>query len=635
MRANFTFLQSRGEIDVIVAIAGILLGVVISSMNLIHSNAYLLTMGPLLIIVCLLYLLFRRKLATPQPYLSANRSLTLVLSIVFWLLLAGSIYSLSIEALHRPLIYFILISISASIIALQILYAHKNSTTYLILFEILLVSLSLRASAFWVFPSLPGIDSWVHREIIEAYATGGGSLENIPPLAKYYLHFPIMHLNTAIMKIVSGVGYKAAMFLGTGLPLMMSTLFVFLIGRSLVNARLGLLAMLLLNLADFHLQSSIEIIAMSFGITLYTIIIYLFVRSRRYIEVSTTALTILLLLTLILTHTVSTFIMCYFILFCLIGINACRFLYGKQNIPERAAVTPTVLVMFVVGMLGYWMYVEVRGGTFFGIMARSLYYSLGIEASFMGRALEPGGLDPILNISGFLLLALFSTLGCLMWLSREHQSRTKIGLVTALIAMIALQFAFPLFRVATIQPTRWFHFNYVIMSIVAAAAIITVISHVGYRRLGSVILICIIGGISFLMITNSVSNMDSPVYAHEFNPRFVYTNSELTAAEKVVELYSGRIITDYRYGDAVIMTYLHRENVSSEMLNEKQMDSGAVIWRNVLSERPSEISIGGGYHQQMSPEDILLAQKLVEFHNLIYVNNDVKVFLKQPHRKIA
>ena len=614
----------QGKIDIIAALVGALLGVVISCLNLVYPCTSFITLGPLLIIVCLVYLVFRRKLLTSTSEPLVSHRLVLMINIIFWLSLASSIYSLSTEILHRPLIYFILISIAASMIALQILYSGQKNTTYLILFEILLVSLSVRASAFWVFPTLPGSDSWAHMEYIRAFVNQGNIPQSMPePIGGDYLYYPLSHLNITAVKLMTGLNYKAAMFFGAGLPLILSTIFVFLIGRNLVDRKIGLLAALLINLADCHLMWSISIIAMSFGISLYTMILYLFLRDKGNIKISTTSLVIVLLFVLILTHTVSSFIMLCFILSFLIGMYAYRFLHIKQGAPKRSMVTPTLMGMFVVGMLAYWIYAGyTEGGSFFDIIAKTLYRSLTTEAAFLARAPVAPGLDPALNISGFLILVLFGILGCLLWLTQRQEGRTKVSFIATLIVLFAITFLFPLFGLKNILPGRWYPFIYLVLSVAAATAILTVIYRIGFSKLGNIILVCIVFAFSFFMITNDNSNMDSPIYASEFNSRLVYTNSEMLVGEWVTEAYDGKIITDAQYGDCVIRVYFSRPySVSFEMLDEEQLNSGLVIWRDVMADRPIRVPSGyvvlGGAFEP----------KLEASHNLVYTNNTSKAFL--------
>lgn len=630
------------NIDVVVALIGIAVGIGISSFNLIYSNNYLITMGPMLAIVCLVYLFLRRRLLSDsaEPP-GSSRTLFLAISVLFWVSLAGSIYSLNLYALHRPLIFFLLTSLSAAMIALQILNCRGKATVYLVIFEILLLSLTIRASAFWVFPTIPGVDSWEHMTIVKSYVTQGRIVQlfqyaGIEEHLNYYFSMPMMHVNTAITQIMTGVDFKTAMFLGTSLPLLMSTVFVFLVGQSLVNTKVGMLAMLLVSLSDYHiLWSAGNIIAMSFGIALFTIILYLLTVHGSQFKVSGKILTILLLAALIFTHTVSYFIMAVFLAMAAIGSNVHRFLYPHRSQLEREVVTtPTLAQLFVVAMLGHAMYVYVtsEGTSFFQFMVRSYYGSITATAEFIVTKVSPviseqGWLGPILNISGYLLLLLFGVIGCLLWLSWKHHSNIKTSLISALIVMIGLSLSFPLFRIAEIEWARWTVFYYVIVSIPAAMSIVTITNCVKYQTLRNIVLSCLIFGFSFFMITNSVANMDSPVYAPHLNERLAYTEAEV-AVREIAGVYDGQIITDGRYR-AVLVEMLNREpgSVSSDMLSEREPDGNyLIIWREVLNERPAQITARFNKYQLAFLGESY-EQKLENSHNLVYSNKDIKIFL--------
>ena len=58
--------------DGIFAVAGFALGLFITSLNLIYSNNYLITLGPLLAIASLLYLRFRTKILTSTTDFNLN-----------------------------------------------------------------------------------------------------------------------------------------------------------------------------------------------------------------------------------------------------------------------------------------------------------------------------------------------------------------------------------------------------------------------------------------------------------------------------------------------------------------------------------------------------------------------------------
>ena len=127
------------------------------------------------------------------------------------------------------------------------------------------------------------------------------------------------------------------------------------------------------------------------------------------------------------------------------------------------------------------------------------------------------------------------------------------------------------------------------------------------------------------MITNSVSDTDSPVYAAYLNERLVYTESEMAAGE-IMEVYDGRIVTDGRYGGRLRLLSQGEKSISNKMLDEGELNRSLVIWRDVLSERPAAIyTLAKGTHLTVLGKSY--KQKLENSHNLIYSNKDTKVFL--------
>ncbi len=649
--SKLTSLWSRDRIDIIAAILGLLLGIVISLLNLIYTNAYLITMGPLLAAACLLYLVFRRKWLIARQDPEISRRLFVVASIIFFVSLAVAIGTLHTELFHRPLLYFILIAVAASAIAVQILHCPGKSAIYLILFEILLLSLSVRASAYWVLPTIPGSDTWYHRVYAQVFVANAGIPDsNAMPgkLGQLYLSLPLMHLGVVAMKLVAGIDYKAAMFFAVSLPLILSTLFVFLFVRHLANAKVGLLAMLLLNLCDFHIAWSVQPIPTTLGVAFFPIIIYLVIRDRGN-RVPFISVAILLMVALVMTHTVSAFVMLCFMLFLLIGMYLYRLIYKKPDATQTNMLSPTLVVLFAAVLFGYWSFAAYVSPTwtFFDIMAEGIFSQVA-GAEYGAYAKPIIGADYIVNFIGFLILLLFAIWGALFWCSREHSSGARIGLVAALTAIIAIPFGSSAFGIGIIIPDRWLAFDYVALSVVAAVGIFIVISHRGYRWVGNISLICVVFAASFFMITDRTANMDSPVYTPELSYRMVYTNAEMAMAERVVEVFDGTIITDVQYSSSALRFYLGRihnryhgmpnwvddrstawseiESRRSTIPAELREDdvswrSGIVLWRDVMAttgvQAPRYLGFLGADYEQ----------KLDSTHHLVYTNGDGKAYL--------
>ena len=626
---------SRDNIDVIVAIAGLFLGVIVSFLNLKTSSAYMITIGPLLILVCVLYLVFRKKLFGATVELRTSKGFTLIASIVFWLSLTGSIFSLNEATLHRPLTYFILTSVCASMIALQILYSHTRGNIVSILLEILILSLTVRASAYFVFPSLVGEDSWFHAEYIKALVTQGHIPESMPAAAggPYYLSFPVTHLYTAAMKLITAVDYKLAMFLGIGIPVMLSSIFVFLIGRDLANTRVGLLAMLLLNLSDYNLRYSIETIAQSFGIVLFTVIAYLVVRDKhgqRYSNAMVITFILFFMLLMLLTHTLSTGVTLCFLILLLLSKYVYARLCRNQTAPTTHTVNPILVMVLVIGfgvvMLVYWSASPYIGTeTFLEAIASGLRHLIS-RASFLGTVYRGAELGMILDISGFLLPLMLAVLGSLLWLSQEWLDKTKFGLIASWIGLIGVVFVFPLFTFDVMASNRWFPYIYVLLSIVGSVGLFTLVSRMSSFKFRNAILSGTLGVFTFFMVTNAVANVDSPIYNVENNRRLAYTTSEMAVGEWAVTNYDGDTVTCATYARQMAaklgVGYFFYHN----MLDEEQLQNRLVLWRNVMKERPITLRVRGKVDKY-----VVLGENyelnLASSYNLIYNSNTSKAFL--------
>ena len=623
--AESVSLWPRDKIDLIGAVTGLLTGLLISFLNLIYTNAYMISVGPTVTAACLLYLLFRRKLLLTRKCTEASRTVFLTTGIIFWTTFTVSICCLHIETLHRPPVYFLLTAAAASMVAAQIIYSDRKSTTYLILFEILLLSLSVSASAYWVFPSIPGIDTWGHREYIRSFVEYGGITRDPVGYQYYYLNFPIMHLNAVALKLMGAVDYKAAMFLGVSLPLVLSSLFVFLIGRSLASDRVGLLAMLLYSLSSYFVAFGIQPVATSFGLALFLITTYLLIKCATRFRIFI-SLTICLLLVLIVTHTMSAFVMFIFLIFLLIGTYIYRFIFRERVAMEANIVTAVMAGLFGTVMLSYWTYVAHLGdSSFFSIAVTELYSETATEAAFGHYELpvmrEPG---QIVNIVGFLILLFFGILGCLLWLSREHSGKTKTGLSATLIGLLCMPLGLAAFGIEAIVPDRWFGFSCAVLAVVAAFAMPAIASRFRYQWLGNMLLVFIVFIGVFFMTSNKIANVDSPVYTRELTRRLVYTNAELALGEKVIEIYDGTIVTDLDYGMSVINNYLQRfGHLSYGIYEEEQINSGIVLWRDVMVERPVRVP----------PDNKVLGANfehgLESSHHLVYTNSDSKAYLSR------
>ncbi|NQE52328.1 hypothetical protein C5S29_01945, partial [ANME-1 cluster archaeon GoMg3.2] len=269
------------RIDVIAAVLGACGGLAsLYFYSLKPANAYLLMVGIIFTFTCIVYLLFRKKLVYPAELkIQPNTHLNLVLNIIFVLLFTSSIYVLHTNV-FRPPIYFVLISLCTSILAVEVLLYNpdKKYQLYLLLFEICLVAFNLRAGIYLNYRGMIGADPWALRLLVEDIINTGTVWRS--ELLGKYSNFVIMQIYSAIASLICGVSSKLGMFMAVTLPNIFCSILIFLIARKLFNEKIGLIAMLIYGFCDFSIAYSIEICAWSFGIALYIIILYLLIGTK-------------------------------------------------------------------------------------------------------------------------------------------------------------------------------------------------------------------------------------------------------------------------------------------------------------------------------------------------------------------
>jgi len=96
-----------------------------------------------------------------------------------------------------------------------------------------------------------------------------------------YSTFPIFPLNNVGSLLITGLEYKHCLFLTIGTIELLSIVFVFLLGKSICNFKTGILAALFLSFYSANIAFGVHsIIAMSMGITFFSIICYLIIKNH-------------------------------------------------------------------------------------------------------------------------------------------------------------------------------------------------------------------------------------------------------------------------------------------------------------------------------------------------------------------
>lgn len=602
-------------IDVVVGISGCLAGVALA---FVHLRGY----GLSLIVICAFYLLFRRRILGPiVPSLPENKILSLILNVIFFFAFSVSLIAMH-QSEHRPLIYFTLMSVSVVAVTAEILVTRdKPSQTWFLLLKILMISFNLRYGLLYDSPGFYGTDPWTHSMFIEEWLKSG-HLSTLTSIGyTEYAIYPGMHLNVMAMRLLTGANPKDSLFLAIGLFYILSGLFVFLLGQRIVSTRAGLLASLFVGINGTNVMWGAWLIPTSLGLGVLAMLLWLIIKRQN--NVSDTFLIILTYLFLIISHTLSAFVIGV-ILLVLFGVyRAYRWLSGSTK--EKILLSLPLVMLFWVGMLSYWIFVFYgQRATFFGTILGFFANTLRTDVQFTSSASTAAVIDygifiPVLNK----MFIGFFVLGSLQWLSPKSINGTKVAIITGTLALLAVVYGTPMLNIYNFIPGRWLPFIAVLAAPIVAEGILVTPHLVDGRLRKSVLLVLVVFAFSFLLINNYDVNQYTPFLgkANTVDPeRFAFKSTELQAVDTLSKKHDGLITTDTSYAKEPF-----RQSVGLgrlENLSPGSENKGLIVIRQYLYTHGEALGI---------PDDQSRASFLNGFagagYNEVYDNGEVKAYL--------
>jgi hypothetical protein len=265
-------------------------------------QVYLAIMGLALIVPVLIAavtLLARRNQIFDLSAITFNIRISFTNQVlIFVLLFIISLVFLLANA-ERPIAYLVMIAFMSGALVLQIITSQTNKTDYVILTEMVLLSLNIVWGLSLKYPFFFGsTDIMVHLNYIQSVIDTG----HISGIGIDYRYFPAYHVFNAIGSQITGLESKYATFIVTGIAWQAVTLFSFLIFKRFgASSKLALLACLIFIVDETEIYFGSYSIARSLAFILFMGWLYLAInfsqRDNRFIP-------LLLILTgaLILTH---------------------------------------------------------------------------------------------------------------------------------------------------------------------------------------------------------------------------------------------------------------------------------------------------------------------------------------------
>jgi hypothetical protein len=556
------------------ALIGVVVSAIIIAVDLVTLNSYYIFSTVLAVLIgCALYAGLNRRIPAPlalsRPQLSAlaESRAHKVLTTLFFGFLSVSIVLLHITVYSRPPLFFVLTALIAASIAIEIAVTSNAKHLPSILLKIIILATLLCASVYFEFPSAIVADPWWHSGFIQYILNHGYIPAQVAPYSSLeYIYMPMMQLLVTAVSLSTGIGLHNSYFF-LGVIECISVVFIYLIGRAVVNERTGLLAALLLVLANqFIFWGGVNITPLTLGIVLTLVVLVVLFLVPRNDLVSFTILLLVVLASVLLTHEgtggyTAIALVVAIVVFAIIRRGVRRATNGHQTQNAKALTLhlwplAAVVTSFVGALISYWILIRGPAAQRFFVILHtgvkpSNFVAQPLEAAPAAatptgglHALSPSSL-PVYSDLSVLLLILFATVGLLYLISRERKKALTVAWTGFSALMLTITVVIYFAGGTAAIPERWIVYLQAFMVIPAAVAILALGTRVNARK-GLAVIFSAVLILGFVGITNSSAKVVSEL-PWDQRPRIALEQSEASAAEAIANKTAGPITTDFVY----------------------------------------------------------------------------------------
>lgn len=578
------------NLDMILSVMGFGLGLLIISLYYI-VNLNQKDIGIAILSSCLIYFIFRNKFKSEAAISSREDRFKSILGIAFYLIFLACIFIYSTNLYYRPISSFILICILAAIIASQILYVREGDGVTSLLLQIFLLSILIRVGIFYNFPSLMGYDAYFHVSMARAI-TDTGFVAPIETSSKYF-YYPLFHVFVSIVQVMGEADIKDAIFYSIGLASVFSTVGVYLLGKKLEGAQMGLLATLLINLNNHNIVAGITNVTPGSLVLCYFIFIVYAIFSEKQ-SLRYTGFILLITVLMVLTHQLTTFV----VFLSLVSICAGKYLHNHIfKSPSVKTTSFNYILFFVISLQTYWMFTYVNQNTSFLEMVLSpLMDVLQVGTSYSSQELILGSANNqetfetlLLHIS-YLALPFFAIGGVLEWVSRGNVKKVnKFSIALVVTILYGLAYGIPLLGMRNFLTSRWFPLIAVFLVLVAASYMLKLISLFNSKKAKMPVMLIIVFLFSFVMVTTPGINKDNPLVAKDTTVRNQFKSIEIEAIKTVTAKYSGNILMDSPYDSCLFYRDRGYDSNNATYFNIQHIQTGEIDGNPIVLLRKSTI----------------------------------------------
>lgn len=559
----------------------------------------------------------RRGFTSSKYFISCT-----VLWFIF-LLLSASI--LRREIYHRPPLYFVFIFVSITFLIIQILFVELNTPTrhLITLGQILVVVISLKSSAFFLYPSVSGNDPFFHERIVE-YTISRGSIPQT-----IYSSFPMMHLLASVFSILTQSDPRFGLYYVSLLHSVL-LLSVYSISRLVYDSKTGYLAAVLAGIVDYQIIWGIQVIPMTFGIALFSLILFCLLK-RNHAEnakdrIRWTLCILILSSTMVLAHTLTTLIL----IFAVMVVQVSNFVSDlvNKNPQESSNLSVSLIIFLVISTLVYWMYALVN--------YEQDFFTTAIKAAETALAMAELGNVNMVSISGMLnrwsvfageggwtMMLLPALIGVLASFNRKFATQDRRALAILSVFLLAVTYGGASIGAASILPARWITFASIPASILASYVFISALTAGQLKMTKTIALIFLMLTYGMLLTSPTRAIPDSPIYLSELSIRPGFYESEITGIKYAQMEIGGTLAASHKS-----RLLLPEAMGIDPRIPTTYTSSSAIVTRSFDMERGYFIP----FPKQQILEYTIPAEDFIEYLNgpsriKVYDNGQVNIYL--------
>ena len=498
---------------------------------------------PFIIVSCVIWLFIRRR-GSNNLQTAYSKKIVLIGTSLFFILLTIIIYILYVNnnIYERPVIYFIIISLMAGIIAVEILYSDPRIRWLILCQTIIFCSVAV-FSQILIFPELLGIDPYYHRMIVQGLIEQG----SMPHNSQNYEIMSAYHIFLGSGQMITSLNFRFASLLTASVSIiLLNIIFIYLLAKYITSdTKIALFSSLILGAVSFHIQGAYLAYPNALALVFSIIVLYLAIGMRNDKGPYVIIMGIMIIAALLMHSIAILFILLLFIIL---------ITYSKifRNIGMRISPISTIISAIIIIVGWSWMgQIDilkgfVGAGTGSGtppsdgsIGSSPSDGSIGTQPpnldidipEIISAITDPSIMDEFLNYNGLFIFYSLSILGIFVIL--DLRSKYPYGVPIAIVSVTPFIIGTSLELLGLYGLNeRWWYISQILLPIPVSIALCAIFKSIR-RPFLKILIPIIVVSLSFSLMTNTFANIDNDSFAPNINTRYTLITSEIQAIYSV------------------------------------------------------------------------------------------------------